>query len=176
MKWHRARSALKRGSSTAPKMRMIDSAAGRRQTRKEGSFPRRSTTSIYPVLNTYRIVVGIDRLAFQPLLVPRHSPMLDRDDTRVSEIMKFRRCRSNARRRSGDLSSSPHLQRHVFRPFLPHRRPPFSFFRSFSLFCFLSFLAARYTCRPPSNVRRQLNIRRSDVIFERYRRESRSRR
>lgn len=58
------------------------------------------------------------------------NPLLDGDDTRVSEIMKFRRCRSNARW-SDDLSSSTHLQRHVFRPFLPHRRSRFSFFPTF---------------------------------------------
>ena len=124
-------------------MRMIDSAAGRRQKMRKGRvFSARCTTSIYPVLNTYGIVADIDRLAFQPLS-PSPPPSLpfvsDRDDTRVSEIMKFHRCRSNARRRSGDLSSSPHLRRHVFRPFLPQRHPPFSFFRFFPFFLFASF-------------------------------------
>lgn len=46
-------------------MRMIDSAAGRRQMRKGRVFSARCTTSIYPVLNTYGIVADIDRLAFQ---------------------------------------------------------------------------------------------------------------
>lgn len=127
----------------------------------------RCTTSIYPVLNTYtyRIVAGIDRLAFQP-------PLLDRDDTRVSEIMKFRRCRSNARDDDRAIYRPPLISSDTFSVLsfrIAGRPSRFSdFFPSFSLFRFLSFLAARYTCRTPSNVRRQLNTRRSDVIFERY--------
>lgn len=51
-------------------MRMIDSVAGRRGRRERKGLTERCTTSIYPVLNTYRIVAGIDRLAFQPPFSP----------------------------------------------------------------------------------------------------------
>ena len=88
-----------------------------------------------------------------PLPPPSLPFVSDRDDTRVSEIMKFHRCRSNARRRSGDLSSSPHLRRHVFRPFLPQRHPLFSFFRFFPFFLFASF---HFSLQGTRVVRRQM--------------------
>lgn len=104
-------------------MRMIDSATGRRQTWKEGSFREVHDIDLpCPEHIQDRRRHRSSRFSF-PL------PLLDRDDTRVSEIMKFCCCKSNARRRSGDLVS-PHLQ-HVSRPFLPHRRSPFSFFPFF---------------------------------------------
>lgn len=91
-------------------------------------------------------------------IVSPFNSSLDSDDARVSEIMKFRRCRSNARRRSKPIVfPHPHLCQHVFRPFLPHRRPLFSFF---PIFPFASFHFPRckvYTSYTPSNVQRQLN-------------------
>lgn len=120
----------------------------------------RCTTSIYPVLNTYqdRRRHRSSRFSILPLSpLPPHRPLLDGDDTRVSEIMKFRRCRSNARDDDRAIYRSLLISAATRFPSLPHRRPPFSFFRFFpSFFPFfgsLSFLAARYTCRTPSNVR-----------------------
>ena len=137
---------------------------GKNGGRNKGLFPRdsrrhRSTLSRTP-WTRYRFVLS--------RIVPSFNPSPDRDDARVSKIMKFRR--SNARRsRATYRPLYAHLQRHVFRPCFhivghPSRFSDFSSFFSLLFFCFLSFPAARYTS---SNVRCQLNTRRHwvDAIF-----------
>lgn len=126
---------------------------GRRE-RKEG-LSARCTTSIYPVpyvLNTYWVVL-------------RFSIPCSTETTR-------------ARRRLWNFAAADrtHDDRAIYRPLLisSDTLSVLSFrivdrasrFSPLSFFCVLSFLAARYTPRTPSNVRRQLNTHRADIIFE----------
>lgn len=168
-----ARSTLKRQSSAAPKMRMIDPTQGGRGTRKKwGSFSTATSICSVPhTLDTYRFILYADLPAFQP----------------------FARQRWRARRRLWNFADRTHdalgrptvlfilISNDTFSVLSFHIvGHPSRFFRFFFFFFyFLSFPAARYTS---SNVRCQLNTRRvglmpflrnvSDANFDRTDNES----
>lgn len=115
-------------------MRMIDPRQDDGRRERKG-LSARCTTSIYPVLNTYRIVAGIDRLAFQAFL-PSAPPAWQRRHARVGdyEISPLQIERTTTIGRSIVLSSSPTTRF----PSFPSASPAaLLVFPIFSLFSFL---------------------------------------